>query len=439
MTNYTTSTPVTSTVEDIYGLLGVGTSNTGKLLNPTALISSAIGSLTVADTSQIDLSYTGGQLSGTIVNGSIGTTQLSSGVNTSLGLANTAVQPAALSPYLTTATAASTYLPLSGGALTGAVTSTSSISSRQSANTVQFLVASGTAQTINWNNGGSINLDLSSASGNVTLTLQNPVSGAIYRMRVQQGATVRNLTFPAGTVQQGGGGNVYTGIAGVDFLTVYYNGSAYLVQSALNSGFVQPTSNAVFTNLTQLAALRLNNCAVIVSNSAFATRTDGSALAIGDLWYNPSNGTQWFWNGTYWLTTQVYGPRGSMTFVGSSESFVTINDGVGLVYGAFVEKLVFRYKARTTNHNASNYRRFDFTFRGARNQTDEYNYSASLNLDGTAYPLPTTSYSTVSININSYAGARGDISINTASSTIVAGSPDPLDASFALYVRGVAP
>lgn len=182
---------------------------------------------TVADTPQIDLGLTNAQLTADVVAGSIGSTQLSSAVNSALTLAGTAVQPAALT----------SYLPLSGGALTGAVTSTSTLTTRQSANTVQFLVSSGTAQTINWNSGGNINLDLSSATGNVTLTLQNPVSGAVYCMRVQQGGTVRNLIFPANTVQPGGGGTTYTGIAGVDFLTVYYNGSSYVVQSALNSGF----------------------------------------------------------------------------------------------------------------------------------------------------------------------------------------------------------
>ena len=181
-----------------------------------------------------------------------------------------------------------------------------------------------------------------------------------------------------------------------------------------------------------------NNVFQFVQTTKPTERSAGVALVAGDRWYKTDDGTEWFWNGTYWLTRQVYGPRGSMTFVGN-EGFATISDGVGLVYGAFVEKLVFRYKARTANHDASNYRRFDFTFRGARNQMDEYYYSASFNLNGTAYPLPTTSYSTVSININSYAGARGDIHIVSASSTIVAGSPDWLDASFALYVRGVAP
>lgn len=236
---------------------------------------------TVADTPQIDLGLTNAQLTADVVAGSIGSTQLSSAVNSALTLAGTAVQPAALT----------SYLPLSGGALTGAVTSTSTITTRQSANTVQSLVVSGTTQTIDWNNGGSINLDLSSASGNVTLTLQNPVSGATYRMRVQQGATVRNLTFPAGTVQQGDGGNVYTGIAGVDFLTVYYNGSAYLVQSALNSGFT--LSAAAITAAYQPLSGDLTAISALAGTTGIARKTAANTWTLDTTQAPQSNLPYW--------------------------------------------------------------------------------------------------------------------------------------------------
>jgi len=306
---------------------------------------------TVADTPQIDLGLTNAQLTADVISGSIGSTQLSSAVNSALTLAGTAVQPAALT----------SYLPLSGGALTGAVTSTSTLTTRQSANTVQFLVSSGTAQTINWNSGGNINLDLSSATGNVTLTLQNPVSGATYRIRVQQGATVRNLTFPAGTVQQGGGGNVYTGIAGVDFLTVYYNGSDYLVQSALNSGFVQPTNNAIFTGVTQAAALRLNTVAVMISSTVPVTRADGTALVNGDLWYNSSTGIWGFWNGTYWLSENVHGINFALATVWGSAGTRTA-DTIRTIHPAYTGLFFENYSVlhfSGAGWDASNYSTFE--------------------------------------------------------------------------------
>lgn len=326
---------------------------------------------TVADTPQIDLGLTNAQLTADVVAGSIGSTQLSSAVNSALTLAGTAVQPAALT----------SYLPLSGGALTGAVTSTSTLTTRQSANTVQFLVSSGTTQTIDWNSGGNINLDLSSATGNVTLTLQNPVSGATYRIRVQQGATVRNLTFPVGTVQQGGGGNVYTGIAGVDFLTVYYNGSAYLVQSALNSGFTlsaaaiaaayQPLSG----DLTAIAALAgttgiarktaantwtldttqapqanlpywpLGSAITTANNGTDATNdidfvANGKAVQCRDvsgnmLWVTPAAGTVTKRADAAWASGSGNGGMGSgLTFSTSTEYyFFLITNGTSIDYG----------------------------------------------------------------------------------------------------------
>lgn len=35
-------------------------------------------------------------------------------------------------------------------------------------------------------------------------------------------------------------------------------------------------------------------------------RGDGSALVSGDRWWNTTDGTEWFWNGTYWLGEKTY-------------------------------------------------------------------------------------------------------------------------------------
>ena len=34
-------------------------------------------------------------------------------------------------------------------------------------------------------------------------------------------------------------------------------------------------------------------------------RVDGTALVVGDLWVNASTGVQGFWNGTYWLSSEL--------------------------------------------------------------------------------------------------------------------------------------
>jgi hypothetical protein len=94
----------------------------------------------------------------------------------------------------------------------------------------QTLTPAGTTQTINWNNGSIIDLVLTSATGNVTLTLQNPVSATSYLIEVTNGATARNLIFPAGTLQAGGGGNTYTGTANTrDIIAVLWDGTQYLI------------------------------------------------------------------------------------------------------------------------------------------------------------------------------------------------------------------
>lgn len=37
----------------------------------------------------------------------------------------------------------------------------------------------------------------------------------------------------------------------------------------------------------------------------FCQSTKPSAIAIGDTWYKPSDGSEWFWNGIYWLSKET--------------------------------------------------------------------------------------------------------------------------------------
>jgi len=59
------------------------------------------------------------------------------------------------------------------------------------------LTPAGTTQTIDWNLGNKQILDLSSATGDVTLTLNNPQTAGQYRIKVIQGGTKRGLIWPA--------------------------------------------------------------------------------------------------------------------------------------------------------------------------------------------------------------------------------------------------
>lgn len=89
----------------------------------------------------------------------------------------------------------------------------------------------GTTATINWNNGNNQVLDLSSATGDVTLTLTNPQAGASYILKIIQHATVaKNVVWPvAGTVKWPAGAvpTITTGASAVDMVSLYWDGAAY--------------------------------------------------------------------------------------------------------------------------------------------------------------------------------------------------------------------
>jgi hypothetical protein len=105
----------------------------------------------------------------------------------------------------------------------------------QISTTKQTLTPTGTTQTIDWNNGSIVDLLLSSATGNVTLTLLNAQNASSYLIEVTNGATPRNLIFPTGTLQSNGGGNVYVGIANQkDVIAVLWDGNQFLISVSPN-------------------------------------------------------------------------------------------------------------------------------------------------------------------------------------------------------------
>ena len=88
----------------------------------------------------------------------------------------------------------------------------------------------GTTQTVDWDNGNVQTVDLESATGNVTLTLNNPEIGATYIVKViQDSAIALDILWPVVVLWQGGTPPVIsTTLNGFDVITLLWDGTNYL-------------------------------------------------------------------------------------------------------------------------------------------------------------------------------------------------------------------
>lgn len=85
-----------------------------------------------------------------------------------------------------------------------------------------------TTQTIDWAGGNTVVVDLSAATGNVTMSFSNAVAGAMYGIRIIQGAVARNVIWPASVKWPGGTAPVIsTGNGAVDFISMFFDGTNY--------------------------------------------------------------------------------------------------------------------------------------------------------------------------------------------------------------------
>ena len=92
----------------------------------------------------------------------------------------------------------------------------------------------GTTQEIDWDNGEGQIVDLGSATGDVTLTMVNPVAGQSYILKFIQGATPYDIVLPS-TVKMAGGTAPTTLQLTViddaeDTLTLWFDGTNYYEQ-----------------------------------------------------------------------------------------------------------------------------------------------------------------------------------------------------------------
>jgi len=122
----------------------------------------------------------------------------------------------------------------------GTVKSTGQIGSSAGA-TPNTETPSGTTETIDWDNGNYQVLDLESASGNVTLTLSNPVAGFAYFIEIRQDSTTPlDVIFPSSVKFAGETApytlDVSTGANAVDAVSLAWNGSEYIASFSQNHG-----------------------------------------------------------------------------------------------------------------------------------------------------------------------------------------------------------
>lgn len=87
---------------------------------------------------------------------------------------------------------------------------------------------SGTTETLTLDKSFCHELELDSASGNITLTLSNPIPRQAYIIKIIQGVTARTVTWP-GTVKWPGGTApvISTTNNDEDLITLWWDGTSY--------------------------------------------------------------------------------------------------------------------------------------------------------------------------------------------------------------------
>ena len=166
-------------------------------------------------------------------------------------------------------------------------------------------------------------------------------------------------------------------------------------------------------------------------------RSAGVPLVIGDHWYKTDDGTEWFWNGTYWLSPQKtagwgHGSSFAIRYTASSTSDVTYSAGC-LGENVFVYSLLIQVVVNSVN-NGSNYWTVGAVFGNLRINNSNSGSNTPILFDTTSL-LPTTP-DVVTITVNTLAGAslvdirRGQI--------LKVGSPGELYLNYAIKYSEVA-
>ena len=107
----------------------------------------------------------------------------------------------------------------------------------------------------------------------------------------------------------------------------------------------------------------INNVCHIYQSTKPTTRPDGSALVIGDKWYNISTGVEGFWNGTYFVSSQLFN---NTVFFPSALTITTVGVSAGVLgtTSILIERTQAFFFIQSGNLSAVNYhvlRLFNFS------------------------------------------------------------------------------
>jgi hypothetical protein len=136
------------------------------------------------------------------------------------------------------------------------------------------------------------------------------------------------------------------------------NGFVGTQQEWLDSLIGPPGNLEVYSSLILPNNSRINGVEHFYQATKPTVRGDGSALVIGDRWWKTDDGTEWFWNGTYWLgdINYVTLPRYSTsTSSSTSVSFHPQNDQVPIPGRKVLIESVVCYMSTASQDNSNNY------------------------------------------------------------------------------------
>lgn len=123
------------------------------------------------------------------------------------------------------------------------------------------------------------------------------------------------------------------------------------------SGYA-PIASPIITGFPQLPNnTRINGVGHFYQTTKPVTRGDGSALVVGDRWWKTDEGTEWFWNGTYWLSNTVYSlVSGNASGTTASTSYINLRLTESRIATpiAFVTRVIHRF-LMSGAFDASNY------------------------------------------------------------------------------------